>query len=459
MRKLVLLAVSAALAAAWWAVARLSPPFLLGGIQVNEADPARWVTALGDAGMNAVAVTVYARQGDWDSANLWFADDEPGVVNEVREARRAGLDVVLVLRVALDHAFPRNKFYWHGMIVPRTETELDAWFERYRRFVLRWAEIAEREGITVLAIGSEMNSMTNTVPVDALPELEEYYANRDKVGRENAKIVAHEDAIARRNLWVRGYDPAGSVAEFLDERSTAERDWARRVAYLDEPDPVERINQRRRRLDAAWRDLIAATRRRYGGRLTYAANFDRYEFVGFWDDLDLIAVNAYFPLLHHYLPDIGRPELAALLESRWEAQLARLDAFRRRIGLPRRRFLFTELGYSRRAHSTIEPWNSHGFSVLPSPRGETLVVWEEQPIDLEERALAVRGLYRANLRFDLLAGLLYWKLSTEPTHTDIEPFALVLGAGDPMQTELARFSRARPRDRLLYRVFGRLPGR
>ncbi|MGB6361383.1 MAG: hypothetical protein WBG64_01815, partial [Thermoanaerobaculia bacterium] len=90
--------------------------FFLGGIQVDEPDHEAWVRTLDEVGMNTVAVTVYARQGDWDTANLWFDDEAPWVVNEIRVAKSHGLKVVLVLRVALDHAFERNKFFWHGMI-------------------------------------------------------------------------------------------------------------------------------------------------------------------------------------------------------------------------------------------------------------------------------------------------------------------------------------------------------
>jgi hypothetical protein len=202
-------------------------------------------------------------------------------------------------------------------------------------------------------------------------------------------------------------------------------------------------------------------RQRYSGTLTYAANFDQYEEVAFWDALDLFAINAYFPLRNRLLPAIGDQELGALLEARWLAKLQALEAFRRERHLPAHRFLFTELGYVRRANSTIEPWAADGFSVLPSPDGEQLVVWQDQPFDLEERALAVRGLYRANLAVggDLLAGILYWKLSTQPAHAEIEPFVMVLGSADPMATELARFTRELPWDRLLVRLPGLGPER
>ena len=45
---------------------------LVGGIQVNEPSLGRWVEALDEAGLDTVAVTDYAKQGDWDSANLWW---------------------------------------------------------------------------------------------------------------------------------------------------------------------------------------------------------------------------------------------------------------------------------------------------------------------------------------------------------------------------------------------------
>jgi len=80
--------------------------------------------------------------------------------------------------------------------------------------------------------------------------------------------------------------------------------------------------------------------------------------------------------------------------------------------------------------------------LLPSENGPRVVVWEEQPVDLTERALAVRGLCRAAAARpdDLLAGLLYWKLSTVPAHREVERFLLVIGPQappDPLAAELA----------------------
>ena len=442
------------------ALRTVEPDFYLGGVQVNEPDHQAWVQTLAESGMNTVAVTVYARQGDWDSANLWFSEDEPWVVQEIRAAKTRGLHVILVLRVALDHAFERNKFLWHGMIMPRTDDMVAEWFRRYGRFVERWARVAEGEGIEVVAIASELNALTNTIRVDELPVLEEYWANRGKVEREKARLLEHAGRVAESHLSVRGHEAYGSLAGYLDDRAAAHREWARQVAWLEQEDPVGLLNARRRRIEGHWVDLIARVRSLYHGKLTYAANFDQYRFVGFWDRLDLLGINAYFPLTRRLLPEQPNADRAAILEARWRSLLRSLDAFRAERGIPGHRVLFTEIGYVGRANSTIEPWAADGFSVLPSVNGPRLIVWAEQPDDPAERALAIQALYDAHLKLggELLAGLLYWKLSTLPAHREIEPFVLILGEeppADPLLEPLAAFGSRLAFDRWKRRLAAR----
>jgi hypothetical protein len=439
------------------------PVFYLGGIQVNEPDHDAWVSSLAESGMNTVAVTVYAKQADWDSTNLWWEEEEPWVIAEARAARRRGLDVALVLRVALDHAFERNKFFWHGMIMPNSDEALNVWFDRYSEYVLKWARIAEEEKIDVLAIGSELNSLTNTVPIDELPALEEYWSNAEKVEKENAKVLEHRESIEGKEIWVRGNEGYAGLEPYLADRATAHALWAERVSFLDTADPVARVNARRRLLASRWSELIERTRQVYSGPLTYAANFDQFEAVSFWSELDLISINAYFPLRKRDLPGSTDSSRTALFATRWTTILQNVDALRDRQGVPDHRVLFTELGYTRRANSTVEPWAAHGFSVLPSPSGTKLMIWEEQPDDPLERAEAVRGLYEANLELggDFLAGILYWKLSTEPAHSEVEPFVLIIGDRadeDPLLAELQRFTAELPVDRRRARLTSRWQG-
>jgi len=47
---------------------------------------------------------------------------------------------------------------------------------------------------------------------------------------------------------------------------------------------------------AYWNRLIKEIKKIYKGKLTYAANWDEFKRTPFWNDLDYIGVNAYFPV-------------------------------------------------------------------------------------------------------------------------------------------------------------------
>ncbi|MEM8934017.1 MAG: hypothetical protein AAGE94_22690, partial [Acidobacteriota bacterium] len=229
------------------------PSFLLGGIQVHEAEHAEWFANLKAQGMNTVQVTDYAKQGDWDTDHMWWDEEAPWVVEEIRGAKRAGLSVVLVLRVALDHAFERNAFLWHGMIMPKTDEQLTSWFEQYGRFCAKWAEIAEREGVDVLVIGSEMNALASTLPVADVPPLEEYFLSDKKQEERREEVLAQRELVEDKELSLRDKERFPTVEEYLDARIATEAGWAETTAG----EGVEAINARRAALDRHWRDLIA----------------------------------------------------------------------------------------------------------------------------------------------------------------------------------------------------------
>lgn len=409
------------------------PPFLLGGIQVNEPDHDAWFRALELSGLNTVSTTVYAHQGDWDSDHLWWDDTDEGVVRELRGARRHGVRTVLIPRVALDHAFDRNLFLWHGLILPRDEPALESWFSQYETFVLQWAEIAEREQVDLFAIGSELSSLTSTVPVEAMPELVSYYLDTAKQAERRDATVAHRREILDRHLWARGKNNFDDLESFLDAETAAHRDWAMKTAYGAGDGAVVLIDARARWLDARWRALIAKVRTVYHGPLTYAANFDQYHRVGFWDALDLIGINAYFSLRPGTRERPLPGELEDALVAGWDGVLDGIESFRAANGLEDRGVVFTEIGYTFRSNSTVRPWAGAGLHVEMEDDDSRLFVWQDQPIDLDERATAIRALTAAldrPARRGLLRGVLYWKLSSIAAHRDIEPFVIILG-GQP----------------------------
>ena len=85
-----------------------------------------------------------------------------------------------------------------------------------------------------------------------------------------------------------------------------------------------------------WRSLIKKVREIYKGKLTYAANWDEYLDVPFWDALDYAGVNAYFPLTNSKTPNV--PEL----KKAWQPYLKEIRRFYKKVNKP---ILFTEYGY------------------------------------------------------------------------------------------------------------------
>lgn len=404
----------------------LPEDFLLGGIQVNEPDMHAWHAKLLGSGFNTIALTVYARQHRWDGPDITFDPDQLGgdLVREMRAAKRAGLRVVLILRVALDHAEPANRFLWHGLIQPTSDADLDAWFFRYGEFVRRWAEVAETEGVDVFGIGSELSSLTSTQPLETLPGLERYYLDQEKQEEERLRALRADGGEVPPGALEAGWnDEAADLHSFLDQRTLAQAEWARRVTFDED---LERLNLRRQRLDENWRRVIQEIRGVYSGALTYAANFDQYDQVGFWDVLDVIGVNAYFPLRER-LSSAPVEELESELVESWRRILGGIDEVRAEQH-PNAPVIFTELGYTSWRGSTIQPWAGDGFAVLEDGSGgQRRVVWREQPQELRERAMAIEALSEvAAERNRLLRGLLYWKLSSVADHRNIEPFVIVL---------------------------------
>lgn len=106
-----------------------------------------------------------------------------------------------------------------------------------------------------------------------------------------------------------------------------------------------------------WRSIIEKIDTHFEGPLTYAANWTDYERVPFWDALDIIGIQAYFPLLStsEFDPLSSEPPALEDLERGWDRVLGRL---RKYAESQRREIVFTELGYDMCATAPLEPWKS-----------------------------------------------------------------------------------------------------
>lgn len=139
---------------------------------------------------------------------------------------------------------------------------------------------------------------------------------------------------------------------------------------------------------AFWHSLIREVREVYGGALTYAANwYEEYERVSFWEELDYVGVQAYFPLSTD-----KDPSLAALHDG-WEPHLKALRRVHERTGRP---ILFTEIGYRSVEGAAEAPWQ------WPSDE-------EQAPPDSAAQARLYRAFFNTAWPQPWLAGSILWK--------------------------------------------------
>jgi hypothetical protein len=153
---------------------------------------------------------------------------------------------------------------------------------------------------------------------------------------------------------------------------------------------------------AEWRALIRDVRKVYSGPLTYAANWgDEVERIAFWNDLDFVGVNFYYPLVTAAgeEPRVGSPRLRELDSI--------LDKLSKRHGKP---VLFTEVGYAASAAAALEPWKEDNAALDPA---------------MQARCYEV--VFRSFYRRPWLAGLSWWKWPSPGRGSSEDPSFSPLG--------------------------------
>ncbi|MEW5868553.1 MAG: carbohydrate binding domain-containing protein [Chloroflexota bacterium] len=137
-----------------------------------------------------------------------------------------------------------------------------------------------------------------------------------------------------------------------------------------------------------WRAVAAAVRSQYNGALTYAAIGDGWDLT-WWEALDYIGLNAYYPLT-----DENDPTLAEL-KAAWESRLPSLAALSQSWNRP---ILFTEIGYLNRDGANRAPWD-----------------WTiSGTIDLQEQADAYQAVFESVYQQPWFAGLYWWLWLVDP---------------------------------------------
>ena len=96
-----------------------------------------------------------------------------------------------------------------------------------------------------------------------------------------------------------------------------------------------------------WNTLIIEIKKKYKGKLTYAANWDEFKRTSFWRQLDYIGVDAYFPV-----SDSKTPTIEECLDG-WKVHKKVIKALSDKYKKP---VLFTEYGYRSVDYTGKEPW-------------------------------------------------------------------------------------------------------
>ncbi len=133
------------------------------------------------------------------------------------------------------------------------------------------------------------------------------------------------------------------------------------------------------KFEPQWRFLIAEVRKVYGGPLVYAPNHGpEFENVQFWDALDYIGIDNYYPLTDSY---------SAL------DVLASVEKVQKRFQKP---VLFTEAGFSAAEGAHKEPWAD-----------ET-----NYPLSLKEQERCYEALLQTFYHKPWFHGFYWWKVGT-----------------------------------------------
>jgi len=107
-----------------------------------------------------------------------------------------------------------------------------------------------------------------------------------------------------------------------------------------------------------WKALIQRVKAIYKGKLTYAANWDNeYKTVPFWEELDYIGIQAYFPISVKDNPTLLE------LENYWRKYAEEIEVTSTKFNKP---ILFTELGYKSIQGTSKKPWEWNGIKNIYS---------------------------------------------------------------------------------------------
>lgn len=209
------------------------------------------------------------------------------------------------------------------------------------------------------------------------------------------------EVMLKPHVWVRGQGWAGDFSINTEEQWKLWEDTYRKyiMTYARLADSMDvklfcigtEFRQAVKQRPGYWRQLVSEVRSIYTGKITYAANWDNYNNVTFWSELDFIGIDAYFPLCEKKTPTVG-----SILEG-WQPLGTLLKDFSERHDKP---ILFTEYGYKSIDYTAAGHWKHDQDTLF---------------INNEAQSHAYDGLYQALWDEPWFAGGFLWKWHLQET--------------------------------------------
>jgi len=173
------------------------------------------------------------------------------------------------------------------------------------------------------------------------------------------------------HIWVRGQGWAGDL-EFADDTGlkiwqNSYREYLFNYAKIADSLGVEMlaIGTELRKLTSQdpdyWNQLIKEIRNVYHGKITYCANWDNYQNITFWSQLDYVGIDAYFPVHEAHTPTVDE------LSNSFSKLAFKLKLFYKKHN---KQILFTEYGFRSMDYCTAGHWDQEYRNVAVNLVGQ-----------------------------------------------------------------------------------------
>lgn len=161
-----------------------------------------------------------------------------------------------------------------------------------------------------------------------------------------------------------------------------------------------------------WRQLIKEVRLIYDGPITYSSNWDAFSNVKFWNKLDFIGINSYFPVSTQKTPSTEKTL------KNWQLVKRRLHSLSQRSNRP---ILFTEVGYRNVSFSGKRPWTHVKEQKMPQ-------------LNNEAQLNLFKAFFKSFWSEEWIAGAFIWNWTYKPIESDNTDFTI---QNKPSQKEIS----------------------